>query len=115
MCPDFLGLLCYNAYPMAKHFIRLYHHLEFDELKAHTLEYGVLSGVCSKCKEINVKLDATACPKCGTPFKYIAFQNVKEHLPKLLRIKAERSDVHFVDHQDFKRIEGEQKARSILG
>ena len=100
---------------MAKHFIRLYHNLEFDEVKAHTLEYGALSGICSKCKEMSIKLDSLSCPKCGTEFKYIAFQNVREHLPKMARILSERQGIHFVEHQDFKRIEGEQKARSILG
>ncbi len=93
----------------------MFHHLEFDEIKAHLLEYGVLSGICSKCKEINIKLDAQACPKCATLFKYIAFQNVKEHLPKILRIKDERPAIQFIDYQDFKRIEGEQRAREILG
>ncbi|MBF0387649.1 MAG: hypothetical protein HQL20_07315 [Candidatus Omnitrophica bacterium] len=100
---------------MAKQFIRVYHNFEFDEVKQHTLEYGALSGICAKCKELNIKIDALCCPKCGTAFKYIAFQNVREHLPKLLRLSTERSALQFIDHQDFKRIEGEQKARSILG
>ena len=95
--------------------MRMYHNLEFDEVKAHTLEYGALSGVCSKCKELSIKLDVESCPKCGTPFHYIAFQNIREHLPKMLRIRTERPSIQFIDHQDFKRIEGEQKARSILG
>jgi phage terminase large subunit-like protein len=68
-----------------------------------------------KCKHLNVRLEDIGCPQCGTSFKYIAFQSVREHLPKLLRISQERSGVQFVDYQDFKRIEGEQKARSILG
>jgi hypothetical protein len=100
---------------MHKQFIRVYHNLDFDEVKQHTLEYGALSGVCSKCKELSVKLDALFCPKCNTPFKYIAFQNIREHLPKMIRISQERSALQFIDHQDFKRIEGEQRARSILG
>ena len=100
---------------MPRQLIRMYHNLEFDEIKAHTLEYGVLSGVCSNCKEISQKLEAANCSKCGTPFKYIAFQTVREHLPKILRIMAERPDIRFIDYQDFKRIEGEQRARGILG
>jgi hypothetical protein len=98
-----------------KQLIRMYHNLEFDEIKAHLLEYGVLSGVCSNCKEFSQKLDALTCSKCATPFKYIAFQNVREHLPKILRIMTERPDIRFIDYQDFKRIEGEQRARGILG
>ena len=100
---------------MSKQLIRVYHNLDFEDVRAHTLEYGVLSGICSKCKHLNVRLEDIGCPQCGTSFKYIAFQSVREHLPKLLRISQERSGVQFVDYQDFKRIEGEQKARSILG
>ncbi|MBF0486403.1 MAG: hypothetical protein HQL16_07820 [Candidatus Omnitrophica bacterium] len=95
--------------------IRIYQHLDFNDVKEHTLEYGVLAGICSKCKCLDVKLDALFCPSCGTPFKYIAFQNIREHLPKMLKINEERTAVRFVDYQDFKRIEGEMKARSILG
>lgn len=100
---------------MAKQMIRVYQHLEFDDIREHTLEYGALAGMCSKCKNLNIKIDALFCPECKTPFKYVAFQNIKEHLPKMLRISSERSAVKFVDCQDFKRIEGELRARSILG
>lgn len=100
---------------MSKYFLRVYDQIDFDDAKKHTLEYGVLSGACSSCKEINLKLEMTSCPKCGAFFKYIAFQNVKEHLPKMLRILSERQGVQFLDYQDFKRVEGEVRARNILG
>ena len=100
---------------MSKQFIRIYQQCDFSILKDHVLEYGALSGVCSKCKELNIKLDQTSCPKCGTEFKFIAFQNVKESLPKMNKIKEELPFVDFVDYQDFKKMEGEHKARGILG
>lgn len=100
---------------MAKQMMRVYQHLEFDSIREHTLEYGALSGVCSKCKHLNIKLDMIACPSCQTSFKYIAFQNIKEHLPKMSKIVHERADVVFIEYQDFKRIEGEIRARHILG
>lgn len=100
---------------MSKQMIRIYQYLDFETLKQHTLEYGALSGMCSKCKHLNIKLEATQCPSCQTTFQYIAFQNIKEHLPKMLRIHQERKDIVFLDYQDFKRIEGENRARSILG
>jgi len=98
-----------------KQMLRIYHQFDFNDLKEHTLEYGVLSGICSKCKTLDIKLDERYCPKCSTPFKYIAFQSVRDHLPKMLRILENRQDVTFVEYQDYKRIEGELKARSILG
>jgi hypothetical protein len=100
---------------MPKQMIRVYHSLEFDDVKEHLLEYGVLSGICAKCKAMDLKLNDRLCSKCGTEFKYVAFQNIREHLPKMIKLHAERPSIQFVDHQDFKRIEGEMKARSILG
>ncbi len=100
---------------MAKQMIRIYEDLDFSDVKEHILEYGVLAGICGKCKEMNIKLNDHACPKCGTEFKYVAFQNVREHLPKMIQLHAQRPGMKFVDHQDFKRIEAETKARSILG
>jgi hypothetical protein len=100
---------------MAKQMIRIYQDLEFNDVKEHLLEYGVLSGVCAKCKHMNVKLEDHACPECHTEFKYVAFQSVREHHAKMVKLHAQRPGIQFVDHQDFKRIEAETKARSILG
>lgn len=99
----------------SRQFIRVYEHLVFEEIKEHALEYGALSGVCAKCKTMNIRLEDPACPSCKTAFNYIAFQNIREHLPKMLRLQDIRRGVRFIDYQDFKRIEGELKARSILG
>lgn len=96
-------------------FIRIYKKFYFDELKHHTLLYGVLSGSCSACKEVDVKLDAKECPACRTPFKYIAFMNPREHMPKIQRMSHERPEIVLVDYDDFKKIEGEERAKNILG
>ena len=99
----------------SERYLRIYKKFYFDEVKAHTLLYGALSGSCSNCKDIDIKLDATACPNCKNPFKYIAFMNIKDHLPKMQRIATEKPDIVFIDYDDFKKIEGELKARDILG
>jgi predicted amidophosphoribosyltransferase len=100
---------------MSKQMMRVYQNFEFDQVKEHLLEYGVLSGICAKCKHMNIKLEDHTCPACGTEFKYVAFQNIREHLPKMVKLHAQRPSMQFIDHQDFKRIEAETKARSILG
>lgn len=99
----------------SERFLRIYKKFYFDEVKSHTLLYGVLSGSCSNCKDIDIRLDAAACPNCKNAFKYIAFMNPKDHLPKMLKIASERPDIIFIDYDDFKRIEGEMKAKDILG
>ena len=100
---------------MSERFLRIYKKFYLDEVKAHLMTYGALSGVCANCKNMDVKLEMTQCPQCNSQFKYIAFQNIKEHIPKLLKISQERPQIIFVDYDDFKRLEGEEKARGILG
>jgi len=100
---------------MSDRFIRIYKKFYLDEVKTHLMTYGALSGSCANCKRLDLKIDALKCPECGTEFKYIAFQNIKDHMPKMLKISHERPEIIFVDYDDFKRIEGEEKAKGILG
>ena len=65
-------------------------------------------------KNMDVKIDTPKCPECGNEFKYIAFQNIKDHMPKMLRVVQERPNIIFVDYDDFKKIEGEEKAKDIF-
>ena len=99
----------------SERFLRIYKKFYFDEVKSHTLLYGVLSGSCSNCKALDIKLDVTACPSCKNVFKYIAFMNPGEHMPKMLKIAKERPDLIFMDYNDFKKVEGELRAKDILG
>ncbi len=99
---------------MSERFLRIYKKFYLDEVKCHLMTYGALSGMCASCKNMDVKLDTLTCPECKTEFKYIAFQNIKDHLPKMLRIAQERPNIIFVDHDDFKKIEGEEKAKDIF-
>ncbi len=100
---------------MSERFLRIYKKFYLDEVKAHLLTYGALSGICANCKKMELKSDVKDCPECKTPFKYIAFQNIKEHIPKMIKISHERPEIVFVDYDDFKRLEGEEKAKGILG
>ncbi|MBI3602151.1 MAG: hypothetical protein HY209_04590 [Candidatus Omnitrophica bacterium] len=95
-------------------FLRIYKKFYFDEVKAHTLLYGVLSGSCANCKTMDIKLDSPQCPSCKNAFKYIAFMNPRDHWPKMLKIAQERTDVIFMDYDDFKKSEGELRAKDIL-
>ncbi|MBF0489383.1 MAG: hypothetical protein HQL15_02030 [Candidatus Omnitrophica bacterium] len=99
----------------SERYIRIYKKFYFDEMKAHTLLYAALSGSCSHCKEIDIKLDALECPSCKNKFKYIGFMHLKDHLPKMQKISHERPEITFIDYDDFKKIEGELRARDILG
>lgn len=95
-------------------FLRIYKQFYLDEVKTHLMTYGALSGMCANCKNMDVKLDMPKCPQCQTEFKYIAFQNIRDHMPKMLKVSHERPQIIFVDYDDFKKIEGEEKAKDIL-
>ncbi len=99
---------------MSDRFLRIYKKFYVDEVKSHLLTYGALSGTCANCKKMDLKLDVLRCPSCSNEFKYIAFVNIRDHLPKMQRISQERPQVIFVDYEDFKRLEGEEKAKDIL-
>lgn len=108
------GVLCYNASPMSGKYLRVYQEFDIHEVKQHILIYGDLAANCGNCPALNVPLDAAACPECQTPFKYIAFRNIKHHLPKLTKLRAARPEVVLVDHDDFKRVLGAAKAEEFL-
>ena len=99
---------------MNQKFLRVYKKLDIVDIKQHLLIYGDLSANCANCQAIDVKLDARQCPQCAAGFKYIAFRNIKNHLPKLQKLNDERPDLIFVDYEDFSRNLGVLKAQEFL-
>lgn len=99
---------------MAEKFIRVYSKLDISKITPQLLIYGDLSGACAKCHKIDIKLNDPVCPECKTEFKYIAFRNLKSHLPKLQKLSAERPSVTVIDYDDYKREVGASKAEDFF-
>lgn len=99
---------------MNDHLIRTYKYLDLKIIKDHLLVYGALSGTCEKCQETDVKVDSMTCPACKTDFKYIAFREVKSHMPKIHKLKLERNNVEIIDYDDYKHHVASSKARDFL-
>ena len=99
---------------MNQRFLRVYKKLDVIDIKQHLLIYGDLAANCANCQAIDIKLDALKCPQCGADFKYIAFRNIKNHLPKLQKLSDERPNLIFVDYDDFARNLGVLKAQEFL-
>ncbi|MCK5215492.1 MAG: hypothetical protein KAR05_09075 [Candidatus Omnitrophica bacterium] len=99
---------------MAERFLRIFKSMDVKEVQKHLLIFGDLSGQCANCQSMEVKLDVDKCPKCQTEFKYIAFRNIKNHLPKMQEIKKQRPSITLVDHDDYKRTVGTLKAEEFL-
>lgn len=99
---------------MSQRFIRVYQNLDIYDIKKHLLIYGDLSANCANCQTLDIKLNENFCPSCKTEFKYIGFRNIKHHLPKLVKLNAERPSVTLVDYDDFARLLGALKAEEFL-
>ena len=99
---------------MTQRFIRIYKKLDITEVQNHILILGDLSGICGKCQHLGLKVDSPQCPACRGEFKYIAFRNIKNHLPKMKTINETRPDIIFVDYDDYKRITGALKAEKFF-
>lgn len=95
--------------------MRVYKSVDLDQAKSHLLICGDLTASCANCRSVGLKLDTVKCPECQTDFKYIAFINVKENMPKLLKLNDSRPDLTLIDYEDFKRLTAALKARELLG
>jgi len=94
--------------------IRAYKKLDVSEIKKHLMIYGDLSGTCENCQNFDVKLEMTQCPKCGTTFQYIAFRNVRSHVPKIQKLMEQRPQILIIDYDDYKRNVSALKAQEFL-
>lgn len=91
-------------------FIRVWKEFDIEEVSAHLLMAGDLTGDCSKCRELGIDYSkAKVCPKCETNFKYIASRR-----REVRRIKNKRPDLIFIDFEDYKKAQGKLKARNLF-
>ena len=95
-------------------FLRVFKRLDLEDIRAHLLICGDLSASCSKCKEMGLKNDALKCVSCGTDFKYVTFRNIKDNMPKIVRICEQHPELTVLDFDDFKRIDAASKAEEFF-
>ncbi|MDO8580148.1 MAG: hypothetical protein Q7S13_01555 [Candidatus Omnitrophota bacterium] len=99
---------------MIEKLVRVYAKYDVAKIAPHLLIYGDLSGACGHCQATDIKLDTKDCPQCGNAFRYVAFRNVKSHIPKIYKLIEERPEVIIVDFDDFKRETGAAKAQEFF-
>ena len=100
-------------------YLRIWQSCDIAEISKHLLIVGDITGDCANCRELGIDYTTVrSCPKCGTVFRFIASRltgkldlnrggNVK-------RIKERRSDLTFIDYEDYKEITGKQNARDFF-
>ena len=80
---------------------------------------GDITADCINCRELGINwIETRNCPKCGTDFRFIASRNTgkldKNRGGTVKRIKDRRSDLTFIDYEDYKEITGKQQARDFF-
>lgn len=98
---------------MAKKFIRVYQKLDFNDVRQHTMLYGDLAASCAHCNALDIRITESICPECRTEFKYVAFRNVKSHLPKIEKLLNENPNIVIIDFDDYKRGQAESRAEEF--
>ena len=99
---------------MADQLIRIYQNLDVLAIKPHLMIYGDLGGTCANCQNMDVKIGMVNCPGCQTDFQFIAFRNIKTHIPKVKRIMEDHPQIKIIDFDDYKRNEGASKAENFF-
>lgn len=91
-------------------FIRVWKEVDIKDISSHLLIVGHIKGECSNCRALGMDyLKVTSCPECKTVFKYVA-SRTKE----VKRIKERRSDLIFIDFEDYKKLQAKIKARNLF-
>ncbi len=99
---------------MSDDLLRIYTRLDSAHIKPNLLVYGDVSGSCANCENLDIKLDQASCFKCKTEFKFIAFRNVRSHLPKIYKLFETRPNVTLIDFDDYQRNTAAKKAKNFL-
>jgi len=99
---------------MSEKCLRVFQKLDLNDIKKHLIVYGDLSASCESCQEVNIKFGTAVCPGCKAEFKYAAFRNIKQHLPKVYKLFEERPSLRIVDYDDFKKAYASKKAEDLL-
>ena len=100
-------------------YIRIWQPCEIENISKHLLIVGDITADCQNCRELGIDYqNSKTCPKCGTPFHFIAARNTgplrKNRGATVKRIKERRPDLTMIDYEDYKQITGKQSARDFF-
>ncbi len=99
-------------------YVRIWHLVNPDEVKKHLLIVGHLKGDCANCKHVGIDYKITkSCPSCKTEFRYIATrttEGVRYQAGTVKKIRDVRSDLVFIDLEDFKYASEKDKAKRFF-
>jgi hypothetical protein len=100
-------------------YIRVWQPCDIEGITQHLLIVGDIAADCAACRELGLEwIKTKVCPKCGTPFHFIASRNTsrldRNRGVNIKRIKEQRPDLTFIDYEDYKEIMGKKQAREFF-
>ena len=100
-------------------YIRVWQPVEVGNITKHLMIVGDVTADCANCRALGIDYAQTRkCPGCGTEFLFIASRNTgrldRSRGGTVKRIKDRRSDLTFIDYEDYKEITGKQQARDFF-
>jgi len=104
---------------MDKQYLRIWLEQKIEDVDEHLLIVGDVCGDCARCKEVGLEFSVVKeCPHCHTPFKYISSRNATgstdRRFHEAKRILHKRSDLTFIDYDDYKKMSGRNKAKKFF-
>ena len=99
--------------------IRIWTHKNLDEITKHLLIVGDVKGDCASCREIGLDYKTIRqCPNCQTTFQFITSRrfesNPGERFSIVKRLSQSRSDLVWIDYDDYRLLTGRQRARDFF-
>ncbi len=99
--------------------LRVWKQADIEDILKHLLIIGDLSGDCASCRHLGISYKtATECPNCKTPFKYFTSRRFETHPGERFQIVKRaceiRSDILWIDYDDYKKLTGRQQARDFF-
>ena len=102
-----------------KVWLRTWVEKDLADIEKHLLVVGDSLGDCAQCRELGLDYKTVKeCPGCHTPFLYVTSRRFESHPAErfqiVKRLNAARSDLAWIDYDDYKKLTGRQKARDFL-
>lgn len=102
-----------------KTWLRIWAQKDISEIEKHLLIIGDAKGDCAQCRELGLDYKrVTQCPNCKTTFAYVTSRRFESHAGERFQIVRQlgeiRSDLVWIDYDDYKKITGRQKARNFF-
>ena len=102
-----------------KVWLRTWIEKDLVEIEKHLLVIGDARADCGQCRELGLDYKTVKeCPNCHTVFSFVTCRRFNTHPGERFQIVKRlgfvRSDLIWIDYDDFKTLTGRQRAREFF-